>query len=313
MLIHNNTLYIVATPIGNLADITYRAIYLLKQASIILCEDTRLIYKLLNRYDISTENKKLIVHNKDNEIEEEFIKILQFIKDDNLVVLVSDAGTPCVSDPGAKLINFLINNNINIDFLPGPCAAIAALVLSGFESNQFTFLGFAPKTEESKKKFFEKIKTMELAIKDIKNLTLEISKNITNSMAINTNNYIFYETSDRLVNTLEILSDVLHNQKISIAREITKLNQEVIRDNVANLISNNASKLNHIKGEIVVIININLHLLIQNHNIQEFEENIIQLLNKNIAIKDIAHIISEKYPISKNYAYKLACQLKEEI
>lgn len=376
MIIKNNTLYIIATPIGNLADITYRAIYLLKACNVILCEDTRVAYKLLSKYNIDLTNKKLIVHNKDNENEDEFLKILHIIRDDKIVAFISDAGTPCISDPGGALSNFLMQKNIEIDFLPGPCAVISAFVLSGFESKQFTFLGFVPKTTENKIKFFERIKAIELSLYDnhnLLNLTYESSsyepnlenltdtqnlENLTdiqeeteeiidfqetnaqeNKLALklkknsnikninvninesteskfnnqnSRNSYIFYDTKERLQGTLEALYAVLYNQEVAISREMTKMNQETIKARVSELIHDNFAKINHIKGELAIVISINTDLLVQSNVIEQLEDNIKQLLKKHFSIKDIAQIISNKYPVSKNQTYKIICSIKEQ-
>jgi 16S rRNA (cytidine1402-2'-O)-methyltransferase len=214
-------LYIISTPIGNLKDITLRAIDQLKQSDIILAEDTRRTSVLLNHYQIN--NKQLLSYN-DNNKERKTPEIINQLKNKD-ISLVSDSGTPGISDPGFYLIREAIKNNIKIIPIPGPTASIIALTASGFPTDEFTFYGFIPKKEKAKKDLFNKI----------------------NKTAI------LYESPYRLIKTLKVMSETIPNRKICIAREITKKFEEFIRGTAKEIYNKLRNKT--IKGEITIIIN----------------------------------------------------------
>ena len=193
-------LYLVATPIGNLEDITLRALRVLKEVDIIAAEDTRHTLKLLNRFGIK---KTLISYYKENERIKSNI-LIEKLKEDKNIALVSDAGTPAISDPGEEIVKLAIENNIEIIPIPGACAFINALICSGFDTKKFAFIGFLPVNKKEKKDILERIK------KENKSL-------------------IFYEAPHKLRKTLELMLEVLGNRDIVLARELTKIHEEFIR------------------------------------------------------------------------------------
>ncbi|MFQ6082098.1 MAG: 16S rRNA (cytidine(1402)-2'-O)-methyltransferase [Candidatus Aminicenantia bacterium] len=216
-------LFIVATPIGNLEDITLRALKTLKEVSFIACEDTRHTIKLLNKYNIK---KKLISYYQPKE-KQKIPLIINFLKKGLDGALVSDAGTPGISDPGYRLIIEAINQNIEIIPIPGPSALIAALSASGLPTDRFLFIGFPP----TKKGALEKLLT---------------------SLKNEKSTLIFYQSAKRIIPFLEIISQILGNREIVIARELTKVYEEFIRKKVEEI--KNDLKNREIKGEIVVLI-----------------------------------------------------------
>ncbi len=215
------TLYLVPTPIGNLEDITYRAITILKSVDVIFAEDTRVTRELLNKFDIK---KKLIsshLYNENNNQEKE----IEYLEDNKNIAIVSDRGTPVISDPGYILVKEAISKGYNVVCLPGPTALIPALVMSGLGDGPFTFYGFLNSKESKRKKELE-------ALKDHK-FTL-----------------IFYEAPHRLLKTMQNIKEIFGNREIAIVREISKKYEEVIRGKVETIIS----KLENIKGEIVIVV-----------------------------------------------------------
>ena len=216
-------IYIVPTPIGNLDDITLRAIIVLKDVDIILCEDTRRSKKLLVHYEIETPLRS---HHKFNEHQEVDI-IIEKIKSGTKVALISDAGTPGISDPGYLIVRTCIQNNIEIDCLPGPTAFVPALINSGFPSDKFIFEGFLP-------------------VKKGRKTRLEILSKEERTM-------VFYESPHKILKTLnDFLIHFGSNRKVSISRELTKIYEETIRGTIHSVLESLTEK--SIKGEIVVIV-----------------------------------------------------------
>ncbi|MDP5276932.1 16S rRNA (cytidine(1402)-2'-O)-methyltransferase [Chengkuizengella axinellae] len=193
-------LYLVGTPIGNLEDISHRALRILKEAECIACEDTRQTRKLLTHFQISTRLISYHEHNKHTSGKE----IIRLIEQGSDLALVSDAGLPVISDPGNDLVKLAIESNISIIPIPGANAALSAFIISGLETDQFTFCGFLPREKKDKKE-----KIIELA---------DLAGSI-----------IFYESPHRLINTLNVMYENWGNRQVSIAREITKKYEEVIR------------------------------------------------------------------------------------
>ena len=218
-------LYIVSTPIGNLSDITIRALDILKESDLILAEDTRRTSILLNHYNI--KEKILISFNEHNN-KQKTPYIINELNQNKTISLVSDSGTPGISDPGFYLIREAIKNNIQVSPIPGPTASIAALISSGFPTDSFIFYGFIPKKEKAKKDFFNKIN--------------QSSKTT-----------IVYESPYRLIKTLKIMQEIIPDKEICIARELTKKFEEFIRGTAKEIY--NKLKDRNIKGEITIIIN----------------------------------------------------------
>jgi len=218
------TLYIVATPIGNLGDITFRAIEVLKQVDVIACEDTRHTKILLSHYGIQKTLISYFEHNKEKKAR----YILRLLDDGKNVALVSDAGTPGISDPGYRVIRDALDNEVNVISIPGANAALAALAVSGMPTDRFAFEGFLPnKTTARKKKLSEFAK---------KKSTI-----------------ICYESPHRLLASLEDMGEVLGDAELVVAREITKKFEEIKRGNASDLLA--YFKQKKVRGEFVVIIN----------------------------------------------------------
>ncbi len=220
----NDKVYIVSTPIGNLEDMTFRAVKVLKEVDVILCEDTRHSIKLLNHFEIKN---KLISYHKFNE-KERIDYILSLINEEKKIALISDAGTPLISDPGSVLVKELIENNIKFTVVPGANALLPALILSGFNSEEFLFIGFLQKKYNKKE---EKLKTLK-----------DLDKTL-----------IFYSSPYELKDLLKAINNVLGNRKVAISKEITKIHETTYRDEVINLIDIFENEEN-IKGEFVVVV-----------------------------------------------------------
>ena len=226
MMINDIKLYIVPTPIGNLDDITLRAINTLKSSDLILSEDTRHAKKLLSHYKISTKVKSYHLNNEHKKVNE-YVKLMLNGK---TISLITDAGTPCISDPGFLLVREAIKNEIKITCLPGPTALIPAIVLSGLSSDAFIFEGFLPRKKGRKSKL------------------KQISQNVMTT--------IIYESPYRIIKTLSDLSDFLGgDREISVSREISKIYEETFRGSVNDALEHFSDK--KIKGEFVICINKN--------------------------------------------------------
>ena len=224
MMTNEIKLYIVPTPIGNLDDITIRAIDTLKNSDLILAEDTRRAKKLLSHYNISTKIKSYHVNNEHKKVDE----YIELMLEDKIISLITDAGTPCISDPGFLIVRKTIEKGIQITCLPGPTALIPALVLSGLPSDAFIFEGFLPRKKGRKTKL------------------KEISQNITTT--------IIYESPYRIIKTLsDLLEFTESNREISISREISKIYEETYRGSLSDALTYFSNK--KIKGEFVICIN----------------------------------------------------------
>lgn len=218
------TLYIVATPIGNLADITLRAIEVLGNVDYVLCEDTRVTGRLLNNFEIS---KKMVSFNDFNEVSK-INNVITDIKEGKNIALVSDAGTPLISDPGYKLVRDAVHQNIKVEAIPGPSSVIAALMISGKPPDKFLFLGYLPKKDGKRRSLLE----------DVKNSKVEST-------------VIFFESPFRLLKTLMNVLEVFGDIDIVICRELTKLHQEIRREKVFESVRH-FSEVNP-KGEFTIL------------------------------------------------------------
>lgn len=254
-------LYIVATPIGNLEDITFRALNILKEVDVIAAEDTRQTLKLLNHYNIS---KHLISYHRHNEeVKSEYL--IDKLNAGENIALVSDAGTPGISDPGEEVIKKAIENEIEVIPIPGACAMINALIGSGIDTKEFIFLGFLPLNKKLRR---EKLEEIQIATKTI----------------------ILYEAPHKMKNTLKDLKTYIGERKLVLARELTKIHEEFIRKPIDELIS----EVEHLKGEMILVIEAGKqeeHTLISKENISIEEQYKIyeaEGLSKNEIIKKIA-------------------------
>ena len=271
-----NCLYIVSTPIGNLDDVTFRAIEVLKNSDIILCEDTRRSIKLLNHYKIK---KKLISYHKFNE-KKQVSKIIEYIKQEKILSLISDAGTPLLSDPGRILVNQCIENKIKIVPIPGASSITTAMSVSGFK-DQFLFYGFLPKTENELKK-------------------------VLAFLSQNSLSQIFFIPAIKINFYLRKFKEYYSGRKILIAKELTKIHETFFRENVVDL----QVFKEKIKGELTIIVS--------EKNIKKKVINKEKIINKakkylkNCSLKDTVDLIHESENISKKEIYKLCLEIKNE-
>ena len=273
-----NGLYVVPTPIGNLSDITIRAIDILKNSDYILCEDTRVSKKLFDKYEIKS---KLISYHKFNE-KKNLNKIINLLVNKKIISLISDAGTPTISDPGNLLINECVKKNIEIIPLPGPSSVSSAISISGF-SEKFFFYGFFP---EKKKKLLE---------------DLNILTNLDCSL-------VFFISPKKINKIIPFLKEKFIGREIVICREISKYYEEFIRSEISDL-----GKLDtNIKGEITLVISEKKNNNKFSHLLSESDKrNISKLINK-LSIKEIIKLINKENKISKKLIYDYCLKLKNE-
>jgi 16S rRNA (cytidine1402-2'-O)-methyltransferase len=220
----NGILSIVATPIGNLEDVTLRALRVLKEVDYVLCEDTRVTGKLLSHYDISAKLVRYDAHAS----EQVHQQILADLEEGKHLALVSDAGTPGVSDPGVLLVSKAREAGVKVETIPGPSAVTAAFSISGVTGNQFMFLGFVPH-KKGRQTFFEQVAAQEVPV-------------------------IFYESTHRIMKALASLTEVLDAQQVIVARELTKLHEEVVRGSAEEVEAYFTEHTEKQKGEFVVIV-----------------------------------------------------------
>lgn len=218
------TLYIVATPLGNLEDITLRAIRVLREASVIACEDTRRTVKILNRYEIRTP---LFIFHEYNKVRAGG-SILRRLRDGESVALVSDAGTPAISDPGYELVRGAIDAGIPIEVVPGPSALIAALVVSGLPTDHFAFEGFLPARREKRRKAMQ-------------------------GLSAEKRTMIFYESPQRVAAFLREAAEIFGDRRACVVRELTKIHEEILRGTLPEL-AEEVSRRASVLGEITVVI-----------------------------------------------------------
>jgi 16S rRNA (cytidine1402-2'-O)-methyltransferase len=273
-----NGLYIVSTPIGNLNDITYRALDVLKKSDYILCEDTRTSKILLNRYEIKS---KLISNHKFNE-KKILPKIIEILKSDCIVSLVSDAGTPSVSDPGAILVNECLANEIDIFPIPGASAVSTAISISGFNEKYF-FYGFLPEKNSKLKEDFEKLASLDSCI-------------------------VFFISPRKFNKSVKDLKHHFSGRKILICREMTKFYEEYIRSNIDDLEPFKTDP----KGELTIVISEKLKEKNSSIVLKESDKKNIQKMIKKLTIKDITDLISQNSNVPKKKIYNYCLKLKNE-
>lgn len=274
-------LYIIATPIGNLSDITIRALNILASSKLVYCEDTRVSKKLTSKYGINCKLKPFHKFNSKSLIPE----IIRKLENNEIISLISDAGTPLISDPGYDLINKCIERNIRFYSIPGASSVIGSLIASGMPTDNFTFLGFVPRIKKDKKIFFEKI-----------NSSLATS--------------IFYESPKRVKSSINLCSEIIKNRKISIVRELTKKNEEIIHGDII-FVKKLLDKKQEIKGEITIIIEPTKEIRKQYDDfflIKKIEKE----LTKNKPLSQISTEISDTYNVSKRRVYQLCLDLKDK-
>ena len=276
MKLLSNHLYIVSTPIGNLEDITLRSLEVLKNSDIILCEDTRRSIKLLSHYKIK---KRLISYHKFNE-KKKLANIIEYFNEGKILSLISDAGTPLLSDPGRLLVNQCVQNGIEVTPIPGVSSITSAASVSGFK-DQFLFYGFLPKTEN------------------------ELEKVLT-SLSKNSYSQIFFVPSKKINFYIKGFKKFFSGRKILIAKEITKIHEAFIRQEIDEL----KVFKNSIKGELTVVISEN------NIKLKKFDEekivNKIRIYLKKYSLKDTVNLILEIEKVNKKKVYDLCLKVKNE-
>ena len=271
-------LYIVATPIGNLSDITLRALEVLKQSDYILCEDTRTSKNLLDRYEIKS---KLISNHKFNE-KKNLTKIINILKSDCIVSLISDAGTPSVSDPGAILINECVVNDINVYPIPGASSVSTAVSISGFDEKYF-FYGFFPEKNVKLREDFEKLSKLNSCI-------------------------VFFFFSQKFNKSIKDIKHHFSGRKILICREMTKFYEEYIRSDINKLEPFKSDP----KGELTIVISEKPKEKNSSIILKESDKKNIQKMIKKLSIKDITDLISQNSNVQKKEIYNYCLKLKNE-
>ena len=276
---NENGLYLVSTPIGNLKDITLRAIETLKKSSYILCEDTRVSKNLLDRYEIKS---RMISNHKFNE-SKNLNKIISLLKSGEIISLISDAGTPSISDPGSILVNECIRNDIKVTPIPGPSAVATAVSISGF-SEKFIFYGFLPEKKQALINVFNKISKFDETC-------------------------VFFVSTKKVNKIIPDLKKYFSGRKIVFCREMSKIYEEFMRKNVDDLELFNKE----LKGELTIVISGKKIDKNYSQKLSESDMNIINKMINKLTTKEITEIISQNKNISKKEIYNYCLKLKNEI
>lgn len=276
-------LFLVATPIGNLKDITLRALDTLKNVDLIAAEDTRQSLKLLNYFNIK---KPLMSYHKYNENDKSEL-LIQKLKDGKNIALVSDAGTPGISDPGNIIVRKCIKEGIDFEVLPGATAVTTALVCSGMDTSQFVFMGFLPRENKEKRTFLQSVKDRSETL-------------------------IMYESPHRLINTLEILKDILGNRNIAICRELTKVYEQILRFTIEESIKYYSES--NIKGEFVLVIEGRDKRELLKEQMEKWvdlsiEDHIRMYIEKGLNKKEAVKKVAKDRNICKSQIYKYSINL----
>lgn len=276
-------LYVVATPIGNLADISFRAVDILKQVDLIAAEDTRHVRMLLQHYGISNKLVSLHQHNEDKAS----AGLLEKLRESLSIALVSDAGTPLLSDPGMPLVKMVKEAGLDVVPVPGACALIAALSASGLPVTQFTFEGFLPRTSSARKAFFSE----------------RLSYPTT---------WVFYESSHRVLASLQDMSEVLPlDRQIVIARELTKLHETIVKTSLGEALRLVEQDENMRKGEFVIIVE-GAAVDKSEQAVTPEQEKVLRALLRECSIKTAAALAAEITGARKKQLYQLALELAKE-
>ena len=272
-------LYIIPTPIGNLGDITYRAIEILKKSDFILCEDTRISRKLMEKFEVKS---KLLPNHKFNE-KKNLSLIMNHLRNDKIISLISDAGTPGISDPGAILVRECVEEKINIFPLPGPSAVSAAVSISGF-SERYFFYGFFPSK-----------------LKDIKN-DLKFLTQLDSSI-------VFFISPKKINKAIPFIKNNFSERDILICREMTKFYEEYLRYKVDDLKLFNEN----LKGELTIVISEKKKIKKGSLLLSESDKNNIRKMIKKLSIKEIVNLISQNNSVPKKKIYNFCLKLKNEV
>ena len=262
------SVYLVPTPIGNLEDMTFRAINVLKMVDVIFSEDTRVTLQLLNHFEI--KNKLIALHDHNEDIVKD--KVLEYLKDGKNVAIVTDRGSPIISDPGYKTVKFLKDNGYNVIGLPGACAFVPALIASSISSEHFTFYGFLNSKESKMKQELEYLKDSEYTL-------------------------VFYEAPHRMLKTLKMMLDVFGDRYISISREISKLHESVYVGSISDAIKNT----NEFKGEFVIVVSPDEEEIVNDMNIID---NVNMYIRTGLTSMEAIKKVAKERKIPKNEVYK---------
>tara|TARA_B110001452_G_scaffold96654_1_gene79957 strand:+ start:1046 stop:1909 length:864 start_codon:yes stop_codon:yes gene_type:complete len=273
-----NGLYIISTPIGNLGDITFRALEILKKSDYILCEDTRVSKNLLEKHSVKSQ---LISNHKFNE-KRNLSKVIEMLKSNLIISLISDAGTPAVSDPGAIIINECVINNIKVFPIPGPSAVSAAVSISGFNEKYF-FYGFFPEKN--------------IQLKE----DLESLSNLSSSI-------VFFISPKKFNKSVEVIKKYFSGRKIIVCREMTKFYEEYIRADINELKPFKETP----KGELTIVISEKDKIKKESLSLRESDKKSIQKMIKKLSIKDITNLISQNSKVPKKEIYNYCLKLKNE-
>ena len=276
--VFKKSLYLVSTPIGNLNDISLRAIETLKRSDYILCEDTRISKNLLEKYQIKSN---LIANHKFNE-KRNVVKIIKLINQGSLISLISDAGTPGISDPGSILVNECIKNNINIIPIPGASAVISAVSISGF-SEKFFFYGFFPEKDKILKEDLENLSKLNSSI-------------------------VFFISPKKINKNIPLIKKNFIGRKILICREMTKFYEEYKRSKVEDL----EPLKSNLKGELTIVISEKIHDKKASQTLDESDKRLIRAMINKLSIKEITDLIIRKNDISKKIIYDYCLKIKNE-
>ena len=276
--VFKKSLYLVSTPIGNLNDISLRAIETLKRSDYILCEDTRISKNLLEKYQIKSD---LIANHKFNE-KRNVVKIIKLINQGSLISLISDAGTPGISDPGSILVNECIKNNINIIPIPGASAVISAVSISGF-SEKFFFYGFFPEKDKILKEDLENLSKLNSSI-------------------------VFFISPKKINKNIPLIKKNFIGRKILICREMTKFYEEYKRSKVEDL----EPLKSNLKGELTIVISEKIHDKKASQTLDESDKRLVKAMINKLSIKEITDLIIRKNDISKKIIYDYCLKIKDE-
>ena len=276
--VFKKSLYLVSTPIGNLNDISLRAIETLKRSDYILCEDTRISKNLLEKYQIKSN---LIANHKFNE-KRNVVRIIKLINQGSLISLISDAGTPGISDPGSILVNECIKNNINIIPIPGASAVISAVSISGF-SEKFFFYGFFPEKDKILKEDLENLSKLNSSI-------------------------VFFISPKKINKNIPLIKKNFIGRKILICREMTKFYEEYKRSKVEDL----EPLKSNLKGELTIVISEKIHDKKASQTLDESDKRLIKAMINKLSIKEITDLIIRKNDISKKIIYDYCLKIKDE-
>ena len=276
-------LYLVATPIGTAADISLRALDLIKNANVLVAEDTRNLRILMKIHDIKLDGRAMISYH-DHNGEEQRPKILELIKNQKSVVLVSDAGTPLIADPGYQLVQEVISKGYYLSGVPGASAVLSALVVSGLPTDKFLFGGFVPNKEHAKKMFFSQYLDL-------------------------TTTLVVYESPSRLVRTLNLLTELYEKKRtVAVCRELTKKFEDIQRGYIDEVAAHFTSQ-ERVKGEIVLVIGPAEAKIL---NDKEIEEN-LQAVFEHMTFKDAISFVSKNLKVPRKIVYTKALEIKAKI